>query len=217
MASAYALAQFAAPNIGGTGIQIGTSSGQLYRAAECDEDSEQPLRPGHRQCAGDHAVLRAAGRHPGRSAEQQLCAAGRINTLANILATCVNTDGSVANGSVNGATSASACALLFAAATPQGGTAPTDTLQAILSIAQNPGSNAEAIFALLPGTGNPFGPVLSSPAPVDWTLALTYAGAADWVRPPASIRFTLRQSMTWRSMSRGISGWRDRAAIRAVP
>jgi streptogramin lyase len=84
-----------------------------------------------------------------------------LNTLANIVASCVNSDGT---GSV--------CSALAAAATPSGGTAPTDTIQGILNVARNPANNVSALFALASPTP-PFQPTLSA-APNDWILAVTY-------------------------------------------
>jgi hypothetical protein len=98
-----------------------------------------------------------------------------INTLADILNTCtVSSGGAVGDGS--------ACAALFAAAnlTALITTAPTNTLQAAINIAQSPNTNNDNpdlganLFALLPATF-PFAPVLQQ-APNDWTLALNFTG-----------------------------------------
>jgi hypothetical protein len=90
--------------------------------------------------------------------------AAKINTIANILASCVNSDGT------------GSCATLFAAVTPTGGTAPADTIQAALDIATNPTNNVAAIYGMQTGVGSPFSPSLSA-APFDWTLAITYTGS----------------------------------------
>jgi hypothetical protein len=96
-----------------------------------------------------------------------------FNTLANLLAGCITR--------VEG----DACNKLFAAATPPGGVAPTDTLSAAQNIARNPTNQAQQLFALfdafypIPPKGNwravPFIPYVSF-APSAWTLSLVYAG-----------------------------------------
>jgi hypothetical protein len=92
--------------------------------------------------------------------------ASELNTLADILAACINSSGGIAG-------SATPCGLLFTAATPAGGTAPTDTVTAALNIARNPGSNVTALYNVAPATG-PFQPTLSA-APNDWTVAVKYS------------------------------------------
>jgi hypothetical protein len=88
-----------------------------------------------------------------------------INTIADILVSCINTAGGVAGDQTP-------CGKLFAAATPPGVTAPTDTVGAAIAIAQNPGSNVTALFnAVTPSS--PFQPTLSA-APTDWTIAVQY-------------------------------------------
>ncbi len=99
-----------------------------------------------------------------------------LNTLANIMASCVNSNG-VGGGST-------ACANLFAAATPPAGTAPTDTLTAMLNIAKNPGNNASALFSLSPAAG-PFQPTQTS-APSSYTVSIRYAPAGTFSTPSAS-------------------------------
>jgi streptogramin lyase len=89
-----------------------------------------------------------------------------VNTLGDILATCVNSQGGVAGDS-------SACGKLFALATPPGGTSPTDTIQAALNIAQHPTLNVAALFDTA-SPSPPFIPELAS-APNDWTLSIVYA------------------------------------------
>jgi hypothetical protein len=88
-----------------------------------------------------------------------------MNTLANILSTCINSPGGTAGDM-------SPCGNLFAAATPPGGTAPTDTVTALVNIAQHPGLKVGTLFGLLP-TVPPYTPQLAYP-PNDWMLALTY-------------------------------------------
>lgn len=90
--------------------------------------------------------------------------ATEINTLANVLAACVNSAGGVAGDG-------STCGILFAAANP--GTAPTDTLTAALNIAQHPALNVGTLFGLSSPTA-PFQPALTT-APNDFTIAVNYA------------------------------------------
>jgi hypothetical protein len=91
-----------------------------------------------------------------------------INTLANLLVTCVNSDGT------------SGCAPLLSNAPALDGTAPTDTIAAALNIAHNPAANVAALYS--GSLTNPvFQPVLSA-APNDWSLSVTY-NADNMVAP----------------------------------
>ena len=83
-----------------------------------------------------------------------------INSLANLLVTCVNSDGT------------GGCAPLFTNATGTNGTPPTDTITAALNIAKNPGANVAALFTASLSTA-PFQPALTA-APNDWSLAITF-------------------------------------------
>lgn len=85
----------------------------------------------------------------------------KINTLANAIASCVNSDGTGA-----------ACANLFAATTY--GFAPSDTLGAMLQLAFRPYLSPAPVFALSTATA-PFQPSLTS-APNDWTLGVLFGG-----------------------------------------
>lgn len=84
----------------------------------------------------------------------------RINTLADILASCINTSGA----------SSALCATLFSA------TGASETIGAALAIAKNPGSpSTTGLFSvLLPSP--PFVPTLTT-QPNDFTLAINYSGA----------------------------------------
>jgi len=95
-----------------------------------------------------------------------------LNTLADILAPCVNSSG------VSGA-----CSTLFTDATPSGGSASTNTIDAMLDIAQNPAQNLSALFGLVTGTA-PFQPTLGA-APNDWTVDIKYTGGG--LNAPKSI------------------------------
>jgi streptogramin lyase len=95
----------------------------------------------------------------------------KIYSLADILASCINSAPSTA------------CNALFNAAAPSSGTTPGDTISAALDISQNPAHNVATLFALATPEA-PFQPSLSA-APTDWTLAITFTGGGLDI--PASI------------------------------
>ncbi len=90
----------------------------------------------------------------------------QINTLADILATCVNSSGGVAGDN-------SPCGNLFSLATPQAGSAPIDIFGTMLNTLENPSQNVTAIFNLI-APNSPFQPVLSA-APTSWALPIVAA------------------------------------------
>jgi hypothetical protein len=89
-----------------------------------------------------------------------------INTLADILASCINSTGSASTS----------CSTLLSTALANGssGTQPTDTAAAALNIAHNPGVNVAMLYALIPPSA-PFQPTLAA-APNDFTLGLYVTG-----------------------------------------
>jgi streptogramin lyase len=89
-----------------------------------------------------------------------------INTLANILAACVNSTGPASTQ----------CSTLFSNATNNGVNAP-DTATAALNIAHNPGPGPTVIANLfgLQTPSSPFQTQLSA-APNDFTIAISYTG-----------------------------------------
>jgi len=89
-----------------------------------------------------------------------------IDTLADILASCVNSTGP----------GSTACSTLFADEQSGGstGTAPTDTATAAINMAHNPGANLAALYALSTAAP-PFAPTLGA-QPNDFTLALNFTG-----------------------------------------
>jgi trimeric autotransporter adhesin len=100
----------------------------------------------------------------------------QINTLADILSTCVDSTGGVAgDGSV--------CGTLFSAATPTGGTAPVNVISAGLAIANNPTANIPALFGLV-SAATPYQPTLST-APADLAVGLSTTAAGLSVSPIA--------------------------------
>jgi hypothetical protein len=95
----------------------------------------------------------------------------KINTLANILASCVNSD-----GSVSATPTATSCYTLFSNATSNGtstGTLPAETVTAAVNMAHNPGAHVANLLALPMGV-TPFQPVVSSAS--ELSLALSFSG-----------------------------------------
>ena len=84
--------------------------------------------------------------------------AARVNSLANLLNTCV--------------VSASACSGLYADTSTNG--VPVDTLDAMVSLAQNPTANVAALYTLAT-TGKAYSPVLAA-QPTDWSMFINFSG-----------------------------------------
>jgi sugar lactone lactonase YvrE len=101
-----------------------------------------------------------------------------VNTLANLVATCVNTAGGSAGDG-------SACGNIFLAAKPpgQGSTAPTDTVGLMIDILNNPTNNVPGIYNNI-STQPPFFPYDLS-APSDWTLPIVPVAQTPTASPAA--------------------------------
>ena len=103
-----------------------------------------------------------------------------LNSLADVVASCVNSSGGTAGDGTP-------CGTLFQLTTVSG-TAPTDVIGATLNVARNPTMNAAALFALATPT-SPFQPVLAStPASFAFgfqSAALQFGGASVAFGPVA--------------------------------
>jgi streptogramin lyase len=90
-----------------------------------------------------------------------------IDTLADILATCVNASDAAP----------APCASLFGYALNNASTpaAPTETATAAINIAHNPGNNVSSLFKLITGIAGPF-PGLRV-APNDFTIAINFSAS----------------------------------------
>jgi streptogramin lyase len=85
-----------------------------------------------------------------------------INTLADILVPCVNSDGAGAG-----------CSTLFSSVRISGDTSTiADTATAAIKLARNPALNVDTLFGLVPSAA-PFQPILST-KPNDWTIGINY-------------------------------------------
>jgi hypothetical protein len=91
-----------------------------------------------------------------------------INSLAETLTACIGSSGPTSMP----------CNVLFGVTTPPGGSPPTDTRQAVLTIARNPESQVAALFQLARASAGVFSPDLGSSMPNDWTLAINFTGGA---------------------------------------
>ena len=88
-----------------------------------------------------------------------------VNTLADILAACIQSPGPTSTP----------CTVLFSNAHSPSGSVPTDTASAAINIAHNPGANVAALFRLA-AANTPFGPSLPT-VPNDFTLGINFTGA----------------------------------------
>jgi len=101
-----------------------------------------------------------------------------INTLANIIAACINSTDAQSYP----------CTTLFANATGTGGSVPTDTMSAIVNVAHNPGANVAALYDL-PSPASPYAPTLTT-QPNDFTIAVTFTGGGLGGPGPVTIDST---------------------------
>jgi hypothetical protein len=120
----------------------------------------------------------------------------KINTLADIIATCVNT---------SSATSTQ-CTNIFTNAKNSSNVTPTDESTALFNIVQNPDANVAAIWARFPATPV-FSPTLST-QPTDWTLPVVYKNVVS--SRPGNIAFDSFGN-AW------ISDRSSNAVVRATP
>jgi len=145
VASIYALSQFASSS-GNIGSVSATTAGIVNAFANVDNMVDIATGAALTTTTNGNTVPQA-----------------EIDTIADILVPCVNSAGPTST----------ACATLFSAATPSGGTAPTTVVGAVLDIVLNPGNNVPSLFTI--STANTaFQPTLSS-APSNWTV---YQGGA---------------------------------------
>jgi hypothetical protein len=87
----------------------------------------------------------------------------QINTIADIIAACINSPGGVSGDN-------SACGTLFSLTTPQGLTPPTDTITALLHLANNPALNTASLYGLVTPI-SPYQP-MQPQAPPDLSISL---------------------------------------------
>jgi len=107
----------------------------------------------------------ASGTSPGASVPSGVTIpVSQINTIANILSACINSAGGVAGDG-------SLCGSFFALTAPPGGPAPTDSVAALIDLANQPSQNTSALFNMIPPSP-PFQPS-DSQAPIDLSVHLS--------------------------------------------
>jgi hypothetical protein len=158
IAAAYSYAGFSSDPLHSSSSNTALAAKALDNATEAIANLENPE-------TGQALATTPAGNGTVPQAE--------IDTLANILAACVNSSGP----------SSTPCTTLFNNA-PSAGfspTIPTDTSTAALNIAQNPGANIANLFTLQTA-GAPFQPSLGT-APNDFTIAISYTATTPLNSP----------------------------------
>jgi hypothetical protein len=111
----------------------------------------------------------------------------QINTLADILAVCVNSTGGVSGDT-------SSCGQLFQYS---GGGATTNTVTAAIQIANNPTANTSQLFALVP-PNSPFQPTLTV-APSTFSVSILPQAPAPQLTPaggPFPVTVTITAALT---------------------
>jgi hypothetical protein len=160
VATAYSLAGFMTPDI----LHIGTSTTNTKGLTNAFATFNNLVNLGTGQAWTTSPAYQTAPANTSADVFRGIVPYDTINTLADILATCVNAPGT-------------ACTTLFGYT---GGV--SDTASAALYIAHNPGltttnntqNNISNLFALLPPQA-PFQPTLAS-APNDFTLTMNFTG-----------------------------------------
>jgi hypothetical protein len=147
VAAVYSLAQFWAPN----SLAVGTSSTNVTGLTNAFAIAATLVST---STGSAYSVTPSGG-----STVPQT----QINTLADILAACVNSAGPTG-------LAGDPCTTLFGSVQPQNSTAPTNTIAALLDIALSPNTSLSTLFGIITANA-PFQPVLSA-APADFGLAL---------------------------------------------
>jgi len=147
----------------------------------------------------------SAGTAPGSALPSGYYASStEINSLADSISACINSTGGTAGQS-------NTCGKLFTYATPSGGSAPTDTIGAVIDILGNTAlmtsANVAAIWGLSPSSP-PFQPTLAS-APSYWTLPIIAVAPTLPSVLPASGTYTITNTssgLAWDSGNAPASG-----------
>lgn len=102
----------------------------------------------------------------------------QINTIADLLAACINSTGGVSGDT-------SVCGTIFALTLPPGGATSTNTIAALLNLAKNPTLNTAALYNLIPPV-SPFQPTQPIVPP---DLSLRLFANSFFVVSPSAVTF----------------------------
>ncbi|SNT34404.1 hypothetical protein SAMN05421770_1083 [Granulicella rosea] len=179
VAGAYALAQF----FGGSSFGTPLSSQPGIAGASAPADNFTTSSTNVQGIANAMALAQviasnATGASPGNNANGTATVEyWQVNTLADILAGCVNSQGLADSSNTS-------CATLFSNVNaPTGAQAPADTLQAAVAMALNPTLTATKIanlYGIITAVGTPFLPDATAATKVyDLSLAVAYNPASN--------------------------------------
>jgi hypothetical protein len=119
------------------------------------------------------------GTAPGTPLANYTAPTAQINTIANLLAACINSPGGTSGDG-------STCGTLFALTLPSGNTPPTNAIAALLNLALHPALNTAALFNLIPPTA-PFQPAQTQPPP---DFAIRFTANSQFTIAPSALSFT---------------------------
>jgi hypothetical protein len=160
-----------APFMGNSGsiVNVGSSTGDASALAAAFQLASELVDPG-------------TGETPGNNVPAGMTVPAReINSLADLISTCVNSAGGTAGDST-------VCGKIFSLTTPTNSSAPTNTVSALLSLANNPTLNTAALYNLIPAVA-PFQPQLTM-APPDFQVRLVPPTSSMALQfNPASVTF----------------------------
>ena len=212
VAAVFALQQFMAPPAAGNSLAPAVGAPSTSYATGTAVGSVQSALIGMGNAFTTAKVLAdiSTGLSPNANYAYATPESAKINTIADILASCVNSDPSTSTN----------CSTLFSAVTPNGSPAATDTIQAAWYMAQNPIRNLTTLYGLIPATP-PFQPTYLAPQTLnstnngpatnafnDTTIAINYAplnGAVYGTSAPYSVAIDAFGN-AWLSNTGGIGG-----------
>ena len=170
VAAAYALAPFlSSPSAIGSAPEDATALADAFTLADELANTTTGTSPG-------------VGVPPGVTVP-----VAQINTIADIISTCINSAGGVAGDG-------SACGTLFSLTTPPGLTPATDTITALLHLADNPTLNTAALYGI--ASGDLLFQPIQPQAPPDLSVNLTASSSSGFTVSPSTLNFPSTRNFT---------------------